>query len=492
MKTLRKMFVLALCITLASVLNAQVSRIVYASDGLSGELQVRAADCNTGQILYWTIQLPQNQMVQVTRVNNTYFLRQDGISILENENNSILSNTSIGTFKDTLTNANSITVLMNDIGATLVKDPICIIRFAAINTDATSASTGFGGNVDIFNGMLNVTGSQVYMGSNVSAVLGGNYSDFTCFGSPQGGRIRGSNEGYLLLEANPNGYGNKNVYINRYLLGGNVLMTSSTGKVGLGLDNPQEKLHIAGAVRGNGPGGALDIRTQHGTLTLGAQDTTSALFSTDRKKFRFNKDVTFDKPLFLSTVEINGGWQYSYLQWNAHSLVMGTPAGHYAHNAIELRPGGAENQAENLYSSIAMYTATGLNQQTKKIELKTEGNSWFNTGGNIGIGTDNPLYDLDVKGTIHAEEILVSVPGGADFVFGEDYQLRPLNEVNAFIQENKHLPEIQSAADMQENGVSMSDFQIQLLQKIEELTLYIIQQDQQIQELKQQVNNLTH
>ncbi len=53
---------------------------------------------------------------------------------------------------------------------------------------------------------------------------------------------------------------------------GNVLITSSTGKVGLGLDTPQEKLHIAGAVRGNGPGGALDIRTEYGTLTLGAQD----------------------------------------------------------------------------------------------------------------------------------------------------------------------------------------------------------------------------
>ncbi len=204
------------------------------------------------------------------------------------------------------------------------------------------------------------------------------------------------------------------------------------------------------------------------------------------------KDVTFDRSLFLATSEIQGGWQYSYLQWNAHSLVMGTPVGHYAHNAIELRPGGAEDQTENLYSSIAMYTATGFNQQTKKIELKTEGNSWFNTGGKIGIGTDNPLYDLDVNGTIHAKEILVSIPGGADFVFEEGYQLRPLNEVNAFIQENKHLPEIQSAADMQENGVNMNDFQIQLLQKIEELTLYIIQQDQQIQELKQQVNNLTH
>ncbi len=89
---------------------------------------------------------------------------------------------------------------------------------------------------------------------------------------------------------------------------------------------------------------------------------------------------------------------------------------------------------------------------------------------------------IALASTVNAQvSQVVYAPNGLS---GEELQLRPLNEVNAFIQENKHLPEIQSAADMQENGVSMSDFQIQLLQKIEELTLYIIQQDQQIQELK--------
>ena len=65
-----------------------------------------------------------------------------------------------------------------------------------------------------------------------------------------------------------------------------------------------------------------------------------------------------------------------------------------------------------------------------------------------------------------------------------------MSEVEAFISENNHLPEIQSAQEMQENGVSMNELQIQLLQKIEELTLYLIQQEKLIQVLRQEVELL--
>ena len=75
-------------------------------------------------------------------------------------------------------------------------------------------------------------------------------------------------------------------------------------------------------------------------------------------------------------------------------------------------------------------------------------------------------------------------------MFAKDYQLRPLSEVKAFIEKNKHLPEILSAQEMQENGVSVNELQTQLLQKIEELTLYLIQQEQIIQELRQEVEQL--
>ncbi len=112
----------------------------------------------------------------------------------------------------------------------------------------------------------------------------------------------------------------------------------------------------------------------------------------------------------------------------------------------------------------------------RMMDLGNPGTSFiFRGDGNVGIGTINPYYKLDVEGTIRAHEIRVNTNVGADFVFDEDYALRPLDEVSDFIQANKHLPEIPPAANMIENGLDMGEFQIKLLQKIEELTLYMIE-----------------
>ncbi len=111
-------------------------------------------------------------------------------------------------------------------------------------------------------------------------------------------------------------------------------------------------------------------------------------------------------------------------------------------------------------------------------------------GGNVGIGTMSPYYKLDVSGIIRAHEIKINTNPGADFVFEEDYALRPLNEVADFIQANKHLPEIPPASDMVANGVDMGELQIKLLQKIEELTLYVIEQDKQLKSQQEEINRL--
>jgi hypothetical protein len=98
------------------------------------------------------------------------------------------------------------------------------------------------------------------------------------------------------------------------------------------------------------------------------------------------------------------------------------------------------------------------------------------SGGNVGIGTSTPDYKLDVDGTARAKELIVETTG-ADFVFENDYDLRSLEEVEAFIEEHGHLPEIPSAEQMQNEGMQVGDMQTKLLQKIEELTLYIIEQN---------------
>jgi hypothetical protein len=106
--------------------------------------------------------------------------------------------------------------------------------------------------------------------------------------------------------------------------------------------------------------------------------------------------------------------------------------------------------------------------------------------GNVLIGKTtqtNTAYKLDVAGKIRADEIVVNTTG-ADFVFAPEYRLRPLSEVETYIKQYKHLPDIASATEMQTNGVSMGEMQKKLLEKVEELTLYVIEQKKQIETLQ--------
>ena len=108
------------------------------------------------------------------------------------------------------------------------------------------------------------------------------------------------------------------------------------------------------------------------------------------------------------------------------------------------------------------------------------------TSGNVGIGTDNPQNKLDVNGTIRAKEILVE-SNWADFVFKQNYKLPTLREVEEYIKEKGTLPNVPSEEEVKANGISVGENNALLLQKIEELTLYVIQQQKEIEELKQQI-----
>ncbi len=111
--------------------------------------------------------------------------------------------------------------------------------------------------------------------------------------------------------------------------------------------------------------------------------------------------------------------------------------------------------------------------------------------GSLGIGILNPSSKLHVDGNIIAEEVKIQDVTGADFVFEEDYDLKPLSEVEEYITENGHLPDIPSASEMQEHGVQMGELNMKLLQKIEELTLYAIDLKKENEELKSEISQIT-
>lgn len=216
---------------------------------------------------------------------------------------------------------------------------------------------------------------------------------------------------------------------NSFLINDDAHVTGSMfidERLGVGVMNPQESLHLAGAIRGPG-GGEIRITSAMGKYI---EIAPSGSIKTNSTSF------IFDKPLMLSTGQLSSP----------------------ARTNLNLR----------------------INNQDK-LTIK-------HSNGYVGIGTTNPQFLLDVKGTIRATEIKVrSIDDFPDYVFESSYQLPDLKEVNLFIQKNKRLPNIPSAIEVKEKGISLVELQVKLLQKIEELTLYIIQQDKRILELEERL-----
>lgn len=241
--------------------------------------------------------------------------------------------------------------------------------------------------------------------------------------------------------------------------------------VGIGT-YPRETLHVNGAIRGGGTNGEVTLKGDNGYVTIGAVDTLSMMFNTDREQFVFNKPI-------------QGSGAYG-------SIHVKTTTGNLEFGPMDSGNVRFKTNTTGYNFDKTVILGNGILSSATRMTLRTNYTNdcmTILTNGNVGIGTTNPNYKLDVDGTIRANEIIVNTTG-ADFVFADDYQLRPLSEVKAFIQENKHLPEIQSAKEMQENGIGINELQTQLLQKIEELTLYLIQQEEIIQELRQEVEQL--
>ncbi len=209
---------------------------------------------------------------------------------------------------------------------------------------------------------------------------------------------------------------------------GNDHMTITLdGKVGIGTTLPAAKLHIENGA--NTDAAVLATSSENNKLVVSSGTTTSAYVSTFKITQQFGNDR-------------NNGY-------------------------ISFHRGGSNNDG---------FLTFGTSGQER---FRIDGN------GNVGIGIEDPgTYKLAVGGTIVAEEVIVSLQPFPDYVFNNNYKLRTLEEVESFIAENGHLPEVPSAKEVEENGIGVGDMNITLLKKIEELTLYVIEQNKRIQVLE--------
>jgi len=147
---------------------------------------------------------------------------------------------------------------------------------------------------------------------------------------------------------------------------------------------------------------------------------------------------------------------------------------------IRNNSGGAVVYLNQVSTGPIFRASSGTATPNSAVKFTIENN------GGVGIGTVNlEDYMLAVNGKIRAKEIKVET-GWADFVFDNNYNLRKIEEVEKFISDYKHLPDIPSAKEVEENGINLGEMDAKLLQKIEELTLYMIEQNKRIEKLEKE------
>ncbi|MGB3467895.1 MAG: hypothetical protein WBA74_21590 [Cyclobacteriaceae bacterium] len=210
---------------------------------------------------------------------------------------------------------------------------------------------------------------------------------------------------------------------------------TADGKLGIGSDIPESNLHIQAMNTG--------IKSAFGTAVIEAENAQIDIIS----------DGAGDWGSAINFIEGNGT-----SNTNVWSLARRTFTGN---SSLRFNFG----------------TANAHNNQTM-MSLNSDGSVGINT---IATGT----HKLAVNGSIGTEEIVVESPSSwADFVFADDYELQSLEEVESFIQQNNHLPEVPSEKEITNEGINLGEMDATLLQKIEELTLHMIEMNKRVKLLE--------
>jgi hypothetical protein len=276
---------------------------------------------------------------------------------------------------------------------------------------------------------------------------------------------------------------------------GDVLYISpSSTKIGIGVEAPVSALEVDGTITMTGFKLIDDTPSGYVLITDG------------------NGVGSWTSVFTLIPWQKNG----SYAYYNSGNVGIGTSSPgtklhlySTSHNYLTIENNGAPLESEVRFKNLDGEWEVGINGGEQfEIQDKETGNIVFlvdqntpahtmvlKSSGNVGIGTNSPSKELDVngdakiQGILEAEEIIVEA-SGADFVFEDNYRLLPLKGVEQYIKQHRHLPDIPSAKEVEANGVSLGQMQTKLLQKIEELTLYMIDLKKENEVLKERVSVL--
>ncbi|BFP41893.1 hypothetical protein FGF1_27380 [Flavobacteriaceae bacterium GF1] len=282
--------------------------------------------------------------------------------------------------------------------------------------------------------------------------------------------------------------------------GGNTITTSYN--VGIGTVSPGYALDVYGASEGlrlgdsgnfilfrNNTGGTNEIRSYGLGLEIETRNSQDILFNSNNGSSRLMTIKGDGSGIGIGTSNPTSNFDVYKFDGSSHARIYTNQ-----HNGIaKLEIAGGVASFGPSYSGWSLYHSFNHTGKDLYVRYGQSGNPnfVFKDEGALGIGTTSTgSHKLAVEGSIGAREIKVQASGWSDFVFHDDYKLATLQEVEAHIQEKGHLQDIPSAQEVMENGIQLGEMNAKLLQKIEELMLYTIAQQKEIQKLKEEVKVL--